>query len=78
MITTIYCVKRNEETDFEELNNTTDTQYEFTELFDGKLLVEKTVKIDEYTTRVSKLCYKGKNWFKLLYDVNDVKLNEEK
>ena len=78
MITTIYCVKRNEEADFEELNNTTDIQYMVTELFDGKLLVEKTVKIDEYTKKVSKLCYKGKNWFKLLYDVNDVKLNEEK
>lgn len=78
MITTIYSVKRNVEADFEELNNTTDIQYKFTELFDGKLLVEKTIKIDEYTTKVSKLCYKGKNWFKLLYDVNDVKLNEEK
>lgn len=67
MIKCSYYVKRNEEAAFEEIISYNNTQYLCSELNDGRLVVERTERISNTSTKVSKLCYKGKNWYKLIY-----------
>ena len=68
----VYFVKKNEEADFVSLHNDDNITYSFLELPNGKLTVTKQEFLEEEGVfKISKLCYKGKNWYKLIHDEND-------
>ena len=65
-----YFVKPSEEAVFTLLHNTDSVRYETDEMRNGRLVVTK-YETFENRTRVSKLCYKGKNWYKEITENNE-------
>lgn len=65
-----YFVKPSEDFVFTLLQNTDSVRYETDEMRNGRLVVTKYETLDN-RTRVSKLCYKGKNWYKEITETNE-------
>lgn len=60
-----YFVKHNCDESFCPLESNDRVTYTFDEMRNGKLVVVQSEKVDSYT-KVSKLCFKGKNWYKII------------
>jgi hypothetical protein len=65
-----YYIKTSEEDVFTLLHDTESVRYETDEMRNGKLVVT-TYEKNGNVTKVSKLCYKGKNWYKIIQNNNE-------
>ena len=69
-MTVEYFIKASEEAVFTLLHDTETVRHETDEMRNGRLVVTTYEKMGN-VTKVSKLCYKGKNWYKTIEDTDE-------